>query len=205
MCRRDRTALPSLFVLVLLLAAPLTANAVPALERLVDGMGNLLGARNVIVNGVRYDVEFVDGKCADVYGICDTSAFAFQSEPSASLASQALLSAVLLNGAEGMFDTTPALTRGCGGVNVDCAAFTPYATAGNPNIVFARGAANQPRISPDFVSSYSRREDLSDLALVDEQTWVRWTFAKTVSEPDSIALLVVGLFSAGYATRRRAQ
>ncbi len=38
--------------------------------RVLDTDGTLLGARNVAVGGTLYDVAFLDGTCADVYGDC---------------------------------------------------------------------------------------------------------------------------------------
>ena len=74
----------------------------------------LHGASNVLVGGVSYDVQFLDGTCIELYKGCDeASDFTFQTQASALLASQALLDQVFLDGALGAFDNYPGRTRGC--------------------------------------------------------------------------------------------
>jgi hypothetical protein len=89
--------------------------------------GQLVGASDVNVGGGLYDVEFVDGKCLDLFNGCDSAAdFTFNNGTDALLASQALLNEVLLDGSSGLFDAIPSLTMGCDDPSV-CSLLTPFA------------------------------------------------------------------------------
>jgi probable HAF family extracellular repeat protein len=99
-----------------LTASPATLN--------VSG-GQLLGASGVIVDGNSYDVQFLDGTCVALYNGCDAvSDFTFQTLPAATLAAQALLDQVFLDGAD-LFDTDPELTAGCTDLPL-CRVHTPW-------------------------------------------------------------------------------
>jgi hypothetical protein len=89
--------------------------------------GQLMGASGVLVDGSLYDVQFLDGRCIDLYNGCDeASDFTFQSQATAILASQALLDQVFLDGPSGAFDSDPLLTNGCE-FSDRCDVQTPYA------------------------------------------------------------------------------
>jgi hypothetical protein len=76
--------------------------------------GQLMGASGVLVDGNLYGVQFLDGTCIDLFNGCDdVSDFTFQTEASATLASQALLDQVFLDGVDGAVDSLPSLTNGC--------------------------------------------------------------------------------------------
>ena len=89
------------------------ADANPVL--LVNGGGILTGARNVDVDGLFYDVKFVDGTCHDVFAGCDAlSDFQFATFEGAVAAADALLKQVFVDvPSVGNFDTHPELTFGC--------------------------------------------------------------------------------------------
>jgi hypothetical protein len=53
----------------------------------LDANGILVGAKDVIVNGSLYDVAFLEGTCAEVFGVCDAANFAFTTESDANAAS----------------------------------------------------------------------------------------------------------------------
>ena len=87
--------------------------------------GQLMGATGVIVDGSSYNVAFLDGTCIALYDGCDdASDFTFQTAAAATLASQALLDQVFLDGI-GLFDSNPALTNGLTHANTG-SALTPY-------------------------------------------------------------------------------
>jgi hypothetical protein len=89
--------------------------------------GQLVGASNVNVGGFRYDVEFVEGTCIDVFDGCDSAGdFAFGDLAAVNVASQALLDQVFVDGVAGNFDTDTTSTFGCTSA-VICSAQTPYA------------------------------------------------------------------------------
>ena len=98
------------------------AQAAPTL--IVEG-GVLLGADNVVVGGVSYDVRFVDGTCANLYDGCNSvSDFAFDTKREANAATAVLLRDVLVDGPLGKFDSDPSLVEGCDASR--CSIFTPY-------------------------------------------------------------------------------
>ena len=95
--------------LVLVAALVLMAGGAQAATLNVIG-GILHGASDVLVDGSLYDVQFLDGTCIGLYNGCDAvTDFTFQTEASATLASQALLDQVLVDGVDGQFDSTPGL------------------------------------------------------------------------------------------------
>jgi hypothetical protein len=86
----------------------------------------LVGAANVNVCGILYDVEFVEGTCIGVFSGCDSpDDFAFTDLTTVNVASQALLDQVFLDGVAGNFDTDPTSTFGCTNATVGSAQ-TPY-------------------------------------------------------------------------------
>jgi hypothetical protein len=83
-----------------------TSSAQPI--RTVDADGNVTAASGVLVLGTLYDVRFVSGTCIDVFTGCNASSdFFFQSQASATAASQALLDFVFLDSPQGQFDSYP--------------------------------------------------------------------------------------------------
>lgn len=122
----------------LLVAFVLVASGAQAATlNVVDGQ--LMGASGVNVDGNLYDVQFLDGTCIGLYNGCDEiSDFTFQTEASALLASQALLDQVFLDSPEGMFDSNPPLTNGCGFSGpAACQAITPHSFSGAPSPDFS--------------------------------------------------------------------
>ncbi len=95
-----------------LLLVGATQNA-SAATQIVNAAGKMTGATGVVVNGAVYNVTFVDGTCAGVYGTCSTSSFDFSSEANAAAAADALLDQVFLDTPAGLFDTRPEKTNGC--------------------------------------------------------------------------------------------
>ena len=115
------------FVLSIVLVLMVSGSASAASLNVVGGQ--LLDASGVAVGGNLYDVQFMDGTCIDLYDGCDeASDFTFTDFASASLAAQALLDQVFLDGASGSFDTSPHLTTGCE-TTTECYSHTPYEVA----------------------------------------------------------------------------
>lgn len=106
---------------------PLTSHAA-TLQ--IDNSGQLLGADDVDVGGVLYDVDFLDGSCTALFDGCDASDdFTFTTEVAAQTASTALLTQVFQDGPSGNFASDPSLTTGCETSPV-CNVFTPFETSG---------------------------------------------------------------------------
>ena len=172
-----------------------------------DASGELLGATGVAVAGSIYDVVFVDLSCiAEFDGCDDVSDFTFQDEPSAVLASQALLDQVLLDVAQGDFDTDHTLTFGCN-LFSQCNIYTPYGlfSSGGLEFVDAAIAHNVPEEIGDHVTFVSTRTN-NFLNSNAGSVWASWSPAQitppvSVPEPGSLALtglafvgLLVGVF-----------
>lgn len=186
------------------------AQAAPILQ-VQDGI--LTGAKYVDVAGAYYDVEFLDGTCIEIFDGCFppiADAFEFVTQPSALIASWALLDQVFVDGPAGAFDTVAARTRGCTSDRM-CMVITPYylIQGGAPG-PFGRGQS----VLGTFAVNYSLRDtfwdfpyeayvvgaDVTDHALNDWITWARWTpsagqppVENNVPEPGMLALLSIGL------------
>ena len=182
-------------VAITLLVAP----SASAVTLNVSG-GQLFGASGVIVDGIPYDVQFLEGTCIDLYNGCETSDFTFQTEEAAEAASQALIDQVLLDGPQGAFDTNPGLTNG-----VDSGAgfgqiHTPYvANQFNAAVIFVFNDDITTNAGPpppgDFFSTFSRPRDNTDLYAVWSET--------VVPEPSTGLLMCLGLVA--FAGQRRSR
>jgi hypothetical protein len=181
--------------------------------------GKLIGADDVQVGSNAYDVRFVDGTCADVYGLCDESKFTFLTLAQAVTASQALLNQVFIDvPGTGSFDTNPGLTAGCpGGVFAACNVFTPYATAINlPPGAIAVTAQNSFQEVSDFVLQGQGGATIPYTLTTgpdpngfdnggSTDVWALWTRAtvvRAVPEPDISLIIGIGLLAIG-AVRQR--
>jgi hypothetical protein len=180
-------------ITMVLLAVPAFADAATLLVE----NGELTGATGVQVNGRLYNVTFVDGSCIDLYSGCDSPLdFVFPDRASATLAAQALLDQVLLDGPAGAFDGNPRLTRGCefGPLFNLCVMATPFDV--NPERVFTMKAYNWSTGRDELeMNAYEPFNDFADVYT----TWAYWT---PVTEPGTFALLVFGLGGLGLARRR---
>lgn len=138
------------FALVATITSFIAFSATPAAAAvlLVNGNGQLTGATGVDVNGTLFDVSFIGGECADAFGVCDESAFAFNTEMDALAAGQALLDQVFLDGPEGDFDTVPSAIQGCFLSSGNCFARIPFSI---DNGVFQVTVNNLITVDSDFV------------------------------------------------------
>lgn len=94
--------------LALTILTPVSASAATLIGR---WDGQLTGALGVDVDGMSYDVTFVEGSCIELFNGCDASSdFVFTNLGTAESASQALLDQVFIDGAQGQFDSRPDLT-----------------------------------------------------------------------------------------------
>lgn len=199
---------------IVALAAGLAASTAQAgVVLLVDGSGVLTGATGVSVGSNLYDVQFTDGSCDGLFNSCTTTAFAFHSSSAATAASQALLDQVLLDGAQGHFDTVPGLTQGCVSSASPCVVITPYGLTsivinGLPTLAATTEFAENYSASGDTVAggfAYEHYFDTAQAANGGGFTWAVWSPSapSTVPEPQTLALVGVG-FAALWGSRRRA-
>lgn len=183
-------------VLFVLLSLQLSGSASAALLNIDDG-GNLLGAYNVLVRGTAYDVEFVDGTAKDLFSEKGIYTGTFSDGGLAFYASKALLDQVLIDTAEGNFDTEPDLIHGITGPGRNTSTIiTPYYRSGY-NIttsITASVANNHTAENNDRTRIHNAYGVNWDTALEAGAVYAKWTkSANTVPIPSSITLLGFGL------------
>lgn len=171
------------------------AQPADAATLLVDGSGHLTGATGVLVDGVSYDVQFLDGTCVGLFGGCTTAQFAFQGIAAATDASGALASQVL-----DTYSNTPGLVQGCIGA-LACAALIPFDGDGtNVSFTYDQLRAGVINMGDD---SQSASFDSTDSASQVYSVFSRSSGA--VPEPSTWFTMIVGLAVIGLAMRKRSR
>jgi hypothetical protein len=193
------------------LAAAATVSFAPAVQAttlIVNGTGQLTGAMGVAIGGSLYDVSFVEGTCAGLFGGCTSSAnFTFQSLADATAASTALLTQVF-NPANSVFDIEYQRTYGCGSNgNFFCAILTPYGVGTDPHVigpVFDASVAGNTAGTVNFTDTVFGSVSAFDSGNFLDLTWARYTLTGTaVPEPRSWAMMLLGFAGIGLAIRRK--
>lgn len=139
--------LPVLAVVALGLAS---TTVVRAASLIVDGSGQLIGARDINVDGTLYEFTFRDGAYLDIFG--DIAGLDTTSAAEATQLGQALLDQVLVDSALGTFDSDPELTFGCENLN-SCSILIPFAVDVTANTVENVVVINQRAegVNPDMI------------------------------------------------------
>ena len=183
------------FLILLLLingAMDKASAGVLPVELLIDGAGKLAGAKNVLVQGARYDVAFSDGTCAQIFGGCDASSD-FPVVPDGLAAAQALLDQVLL----GAFDTRPTLTNGCE-FSILCVIVTPISVSTTSDAIGWALANNgdDDRVLDKTESGGNAARSALDFKQQAAYVWAVWSPSATahVPEPASLGLVLLGLW-----------
>lgn len=180
----------------------LTSGSGRAASQVVVG-GELIGARDVDVAGVLYNVSFESLSCVELFDGCDeASDFAFSTFQDARAASIALNNQVFFDGPLGDFDSNPELTRGITRSQGTMA--TIFGFSETPGSVdysnFVNGDGTQG--NPDFdrgARSIGINQTPNGLI-----TFAKWEVA-AVPVPAGGLLLVTGLAGlAAFRRRRRA-
>lgn len=196
-------------ILFLLVSIVLTNSPSQAAILVVDGDGQLTGARNVNVNGTLFNVVFSDGPCTALFDGCnENSDFDFQNESDAVAAALALLDQVFLDVTEGLFDTIPGLTLGCEHP-IECGANIPYQLFRDPQLstVFIASASALNTVPPpDGMGDALATGTIGGIDVpLDRPTMVfaRFTPISPVPEPGTLALFACGIAGVGVMKRRR--
>lgn len=188
-----------------LLVLPSLVLAMPVLQVSVDGQ--LIGARNVEVEGLFYNVRFLDASCEDIVAGCNGRRdFVFGTEAAANLASSVLMDSVFLDGPLGQFDSIPQLTDGCSS-DIVCLVRTPYE-------LFIGQDGTRARTSSFFNYAGSRPDEIrinnsrvtEDSASVSRHVYTRWlitTPPRVVPEPTPAILLLLSLLGWTAARARK--
>jgi hypothetical protein len=172
-------------------------------EENADGNGtSLLGADNVEVNGLYYNVRFVDGTCILLFNGCnDSNDLLFNTLDSAIAASDSLLSQVF-NG-DTLFDSSPELTNGCSFAGY-CQIHTVFAVGifGNANY-FGYGAARNldgTRIDGIRTGSNFISKDFTDETY---NVYAVWSEPVEASAPGTAMVLLMGIAGLIVSQRRK--
>lgn len=161
--------------------------------------GTLMGAKDVLVGNVFYDVQFMDGSFNSLFPT------GFTNTPWATgtwgvAAANALSSQVFTD----IYDSTPTLTNGCTTSTTGiCDIFTPYMAAIGGTAFDVSYFRNASTATGDLIVYLPNWTKVADLTGYAGTTYAVWTPSSDVPEPATSALFGLGL-AALLARRRRA-
>jgi len=180
---------------------------------LIVDNGALMGATGVDVNGILYDVSFVDGTCIGLFNSCNENTdFPFTNPDDLNndvllrAAMQALLDQVFIDSQLGAFDSQPELMNGC---NISgCAIGTPLWVSGAGGLGMAV-AFNWVQEKDDVISFGGGGLNTDDTSLIpgfeDSRVYAVWNQSAVVPVPAAIWLFVSGLAGLFAFGKKRAQ
>jgi hypothetical protein len=167
-------------------------------EEATVGVHSLLGADNVEVNGLYFNVRFLDGSCIALFNGCDDPEdFLFGSNADALAASNSLLSQVFIRGTS--FDIFPQLTNGCGS-QIGCDVITPFALFGTDR-VSVWTVLNQNDDNVDFVRFFEGASRAGDTGA--RILYAVWSKPVEASAPGTAMVLLMGIAGLIVSQRRK--
>jgi hypothetical protein len=181
-----------LSILIVVSAAVLSLSQAQATPILITDNNQLLGANGIEINGSFFDVRFVDGTCADLFGVCSRGNFQFQTQADGFAAAAALLNQVFGSTAGSLFDINPTLTFGCTNTIV-CQILIP--TTIFPGSLLSNAIAqnnNGIGTSSGFTVNIRTTDNLASQASRVFASFTPSTSA-SVPEPSTQVLLLTGL------------
>jgi len=157
--------------------------------------GQLTGVNHVNVNGLLYNVNFVNGSFDSIFN--NASGLDFTTASDAQAASTALMN-VITDTSGFNVDSNPTLMNGCSDLTQPCYVFTPYSLAFS-NYVSISIFTNASVDASDIVwnALYDRT---TDVTFATDDVYANWSLA-SVSEPGTLLLMSIGFL--GIAAFRR--
>lgn len=183
----------ALIIATLFFTSSLSANV-----QYVTSGGQLTGVNNVDVNGILYDVNFVDGSFDSIF--TDASNLDFTTASDAQAASTALMNAI--TDVPGFnVDSTPTLMNGCSDVTKPCYIFTPYSLTSTPYTDYVNMAVfTNAAIEASDVVWLASIDSAYDVTFSLDDVYADWSLA-AVTEPGTLLLMSIGLL--GMISMRR--
>lgn len=191
----------ALLVFVLFFLQAQDVRATPILVWNNSNQEQLIGARNVEVMDVLFDVRFIDASCNAIWSGCDRNKFMFPLESLALAASEALLDQVLIDVLPLItLDSNPWKVAGIEGD--DGYIFTPYASSPNSDQLSVSWAGNAGANNTSWLDQFNIDETVDkdwDLLTNKHSVYAKWS----VPEPASATLLAFGLAGLALSCRKR--
>ena len=169
--------------------------------------GELVGASGVSVNGIMYDVSFVDDSAENLFLTDQGFVFTFKNSLDAQIAGWALEDQVMT----GIYDSHPYLIYGIEQTDLQ------YAKLLIPYTLIEQDYPAMPANEGDILAiahtnDYSERPDGNgwvwlnpgeDTTQIDNMVWTIWAEATSVPEPGTIVLIGLGFLSIAGIGRTR--
>jgi len=175
-------------------------------EKDANAVTSLLGADNVEVNGLFYNVRFLDGTCIELFNGCDNADdFVFNTSDTAFAAANALLDLVFIDGVDGNFDTNPELTNGCVGSRacfIDSPGFVPRLKSSRFRFVRIINRDEERRRKVDGYTTELVEPEL-DFRSNGARTYAVWSEAVEASAPGTAMILLMGIAGLLVSQRRK--
>ncbi len=165
--------------------------------------GELIGFDGIVLNSQTYDVRFIDGTFASVFG--DETGLDFTVYSDAGDAAAALMDAFNMFP---IYDHTPSLTRGLTS-SQSGDIFTPYRLASNTgsrNFHNVYGASDQFDAVTGNVGMIASYDTSPGNNFSSARVWADWSIsAAPVPEPSTVTQVGLGLAALAFARKRRVQ